>query len=172
VVLGRAPVHDAADAPVERFRLRCLPIAAPRVEQRRLEAQPRLVADPGGRFELVDLWPGPAELLVEADGFAPLRRTVTVVAGATVACEPIVLEPSTMIAGRVRSEGGAPVSGATVEIALAASDGDWRMDEGTATTHCDATGAFALAAPPGGFTLVVTTADGGPHPFLDLSPAA
>jgi hypothetical protein len=172
VVLARGSEHDAAArAPVEKFRLRCLPVAASRVDQRHLEAEPRLVADAGGRFELADLWPGPAELFVEADGFAPARRAVTVVAGATLSCEPIVLDPAAAITGRVRAENGAACAGATVELALAASDGDWRVDEGTAKAACDATGAFKLAAPPRGFALVVTTADGARHPFPDLSPS-
>ena len=172
VVLARAVETDAAArAPVEKFRLRCLPVAASRVEQRHLEAEPRVVADAGGRFELTDLWPGPAELLIEANGFAPARRAVTVVAGATLACEPILLEPAAAITGRVRAENGAACAGATVELALAASDGDWRINEGTAKAACDATGAFTLAAPPRGFALVVTTADGARHPFLELSPS-
>lgn len=172
VVLARNSEPDAAArAPVGEFRLRCLPVAVSRVEQRRLEAEPRVVADVGGRFELTDLWPGPAELLVEADGFAPVRRAVTVVAGATLPCEPIVLDPAAAITGRVLAANGAACVGATVELALAASDGDWRIDEGTAKAACDATGAFTLAAPPHGFALVATTADGARHPFPDLAPS-
>lgn len=175
VVLAGSGAHDAAPpsppSPMVRFRLRCMPVASSRVDQRGVEAHPTTFAEPGGRFELEELWPGPAELVVEADGFASVRRSVSIVPGATVPCDPIVLEPAAPIAGRVRSDGGAALAGATVELALAASDGDWRMDEGTMSARCDATGAFTLPAPSGGFALVVTTADGARHPFLDLDSA-
>ena len=68
-----------------------------------------------GRFTLGSLWPGELECTVEAAGFVPLDKRVTVQTGQVVDAGDIVLNRGGTIAGRVLDARGAPVAGAKVK---------------------------------------------------------
>ncbi|HZJ71717.1 MAG TPA: carboxypeptidase regulatory-like domain-containing protein, partial [Planctomycetota bacterium] len=122
------------------------------------------VSGDDGRFQLGSLWPGDMQCTIEAAGFVPLGRKLTLVAGQTVDAGDIVLDRGGAIAGRVLDAQGAPVAGATVkgrssqvdltgmlQGALDTTAWEFEMivksdDVIDTETVSDATGAFELTA--------------------------
>lgn len=117
-----------------------------------------------GRFRLASLWPGELQCAVEAAGFVPVERKLTLLAGQTSDAGDIVLDPGGSIAGRVLDAQGAPVAGATVKGRTSEVDMSGMLQGALDTTAwelemivksnnvidsdtvSDATGAFELRA--------------------------
>jgi Carboxypeptidase regulatory-like domain len=103
-----------------------------------------------GRFAVHDLPEGERGVLIVAPGFAPKAvPAVQLAAGRTVDLGDIVLDRGRIVRGRVVDERGAPIAGATVEIA--SSKGIYTPDtlralvEGTVVARTDLAGAFEIS---------------------------
>jgi hypothetical protein len=133
-VKGR--VTSAAGAPLARAQVRLTPASG-----EPLAAE----SDADGRFEVPDVPFGAATLDVQAQGYTPAHRDLTVdasVAAAAIALDPAI--PPAQIRGLVRDFAGKPVAATVVIEPLGAA----------ATVRAD--GAFEIEVKPGAYDVVIT----------------
>ncbi len=174
---GFAPLIQAVPATLARLRLQLLPGAGieGEVRDRRLGTPPprvRLTLTPSGahgppvvihvardgRFSRSGLPTGDATLLVQAPGYAPLRRAVQLLAAdrpGGISLRDVRLEPSQAgaVAVRVRDRSGAPAS---VRVHVLDESGS-EIGQGTA----NARGEFRLGSlPTGKISVLATSLDG------------
>jgi hypothetical protein len=108
------------------------------------EEQRPLEVDDAGRFATLELSPGEATIHVEAPGFEPLEKTLTLVAGAQKqALRLVAVPPPSQLRGVVRSLSGRPVVAKV------------RVEPSGLEATTDATGAFQLDVPPGAYEVLI-----------------
>jgi hypothetical protein len=110
------------------------------------EQRPLSPAEPG-RFAELALPPGNVTLHIEAPGFEPLEKSMTLTAApAKVALRLVALPPPSQVRGVVRS-----LSGKAVVAKI-------RVEPSGLEATTDATGAFQLDVPPGAYEVVIEAA--------------
>lgn len=130
-------------------------------------------ADAAGTFVLEGMTPGTWTVTFSRPGTRPTSMIVTLTAGEERRLEPVLVSPAS-IGGRV-TQGGSGVSGAIVELFLAAEYGTAAPPVATATT--DSTGAYRLpdVDAPAFYVVQVRLAPGSPpaatSPPLTLEPS-
>lgn len=84
-----------------------------------------VACDDAGRFESLDVQPGPVRVTAEAEGFTTGERELMAAAGEIAEDLRIVLAPSAVLEGRVTaaSLGGGPIAGARVSFFSAEDPG-------------------------------------------------
>jgi hypothetical protein len=104
-----------------------------------------LVEHAPGRYGSAEVEPGPARLRVQADGFQPVERDVTLTAGRAVQVDVQVQQalPAGQVRGLVRSLRGKPL------------DAKVRLEPAGVETKTDAEGFFQLDVPPGQYEVVI-----------------
>jgi uncharacterized GH25 family protein len=109
-----------------------------------------MVADERGAFSFAGATSGTNTILAKAQGYAPWRGPVEVVAGGAASVE-VWLSPQCVCTGVVRAADGTPASGADVGIRWE-PEGERRFDRTSLT--CGSDGSFRIdSLPPGEFVL-------------------
>lgn len=106
----------------------------------------RTFADEAGRFSFRGLPAGPLPLVVGAEGFLVLERSVTV-GGPDAGALRLVLSRGARVRGVVLTERGEPAEG--VRVALVPLDGEGDRSERTVALRTDEDGSFEVRVTPG-----------------------
>jgi hypothetical protein len=109
------------------------------------EKETRLVERAPGRYGGAELQAGPARLRVQAEGFEPVEREVTLAAGRAVQVDVQVQQalPAGQVRGLVRSQRGKPLAAKV------------RVEPAGVQATTDAEGFFQLDVPPGQYEVVI-----------------
>ena len=128
-----------------------VPGAAVAIDSLTGEQVPSLT-DATGRFALLNIPPGPQNLVVSADSYLTALKAVTLTAGNSTSVE-VRLRPAGSISGRVFGAAGAPMG--AIEVSLASPNG------ATATVATSAQGEFTFTNLPDGiYELAVASSAG------------
>jgi hypothetical protein len=106
----------------------------------------RAFADKEGRFSFAGLPAGPLPLLVGAEGFLQLERSVHV-GGLEAGALRLVLARGARVRGIVLTERGDPAEG--LRITLVPLDGEGDAKERAMSLRTDEDGSFEVRVPPG-----------------------
>jgi len=161
IIRGRVRVEGDPEALPPHFRVGTCKADTADAEARCLERRGVLIfgerksklfgAGDEGRFELRDIEPGPAVVVVHADGYRPGAARVEVPEGGAVEDVEIALGPGAAISGVVIDASGRGVGGALVRAVIATDDNRERLSRGMAGTFHE--GEVAHSASGGGFRI-------------------
>jgi Carboxypeptidase regulatory-like domain len=157
----------AGDADVDDLTVLdgALPLAAEAaalgsVAGRALGATRTARTDARGGFRIGDLLPGPVRLEITRAPFAPLDADAgTLAPGASRDVGALTLRDGVAVTGSVHEATGAAVNGARVTVTPPVG----------VYAETDGAGAFALALPPGRYTLTATAAGLGARATVDVA---